>query len=695
MMYMTLRSWGKYLFYIPTALLVGTVFISIVRPDLVNTYMVSQNSQFYSSSQLLFVNLVSFVFIIIVFLIQNTTQSYSASLSKELSNDAHLRFIVAMLIIFLVVNTTFQYLGLGGIYELYSFVFGIAAILYLMSLISFTAYYLDLSNILDIAGRRVLKNTTQDRLFDTKYSPNQQAHQELLDDIILLRVLTQEAIENKNRKMVKSGIEHIESVYIEYIQTTDTTNNSFLKEVNNQYDFLIQSASSEYTRQKYLDLIVRSMGVISRETYRNTNDIYAPHYWIDGIKNIFYTTLGELDRTEAYTSSIQQISRFLVLTLNVPRSSGRDYNIYLKDLDNISEKCIQEGHGVPLQLCLSSYMWQIIAMMNETIKEEGKHPPRVFQGPLNSIERIYVDAEKSKDIDDRLLLAAYYRLNSYPTLVRYYGLYGLHPNEAAGMAEITSSPPEEFRAERRSEISLDYRKTEESVVEYFEKIIETQERISSVYVGTSYRDYYSVYPELLFIFCEDLNFKHAESQTLVKSLTDSLCKTIRSEAGNSQYNSPSKHVIREHISDYILISIYYYKVYDDNSIKHVLASFIDLYENLAQQYGEKNARWLYQLLKLAGSLIHNDPKLTETRKRLDTVLARDFYDPQVRNLSRQIQPKGVQLGYPPIDGMNNYKVSNRQVWKPIYDHINSNLFIYSKSKMERYHRYLERESNWV
>ena len=689
------QTLGKILFYLPTISLLGLAFVLISWPELLGKIIIDQTNQFLSSSQLLFVNLVGFVFIIVVFLIQNTTQSYSANLSKEVSNDLYLRLILIILILLLLYNTTIQYFRLSGIFELFSFAFSIAAVLYLTSLISFTAYYLDISNILDSAGERISKSISYDRLFDGKFqTPNKQEHQKLLNDIIFLRNLSQEAIENKDWEVANTGIENIQSVCVGYIEVVDFAGEDLFEEMNSQYEFLLRSATREYTRQKFLNPIVLSMGTILREIYKNTKDNTATSYWINSIKNVFYTTLDDLDRTKAYSTSIQEINRFLVLSLEKPKPTGYDYTVHLKDLDEISEECIEEGHEVALQSCLYSYMWQIVTMINGTIKEQRRHPPRKFQKPLDSIVSVYVDGGASTDIDSSLLLASYYGLDSYPTLIRYYGLYGLDPNRAALNAQITSSPPEEFEPEPRDQVSFDYPQSEEWLVNYFESIIETQKTISSIYIGTNRTDHYSAYPELLFVFCNDLNLEYEDSQILVDKLTSVFCNIILTDSVNKQNNRPREQVIKEDISDYMLISVYYYGN-DDDSMNAIISNFTLLYMNLVDELGRKDARWLYRLLKLVGSLIHSNPKLSDTRKFLDTVLAKGFYEPQNQNLSQQIQPREVQLGYPPINHVDGYQISSRQVWSGFDRYANNKIFTHFENKIERYHRYLERESNWV
>ena len=139
-----------------------------------------------------------------------------------------------------------------------------------------------------------------------------------------------------------------------------------------------------------------------------------------------------MDRTEALGMSVREINRVVILALETETQiGGSHYWQYSSYLEQIGRWSLKNGASTPLRICLSQFQWHYISMINSIVSERLYYQSHQLEKPLEEISELYSAAWESGHFDKGLLEAVFFRLDSFPSLFRYYGLYSLTPNQTA------------------------------------------------------------------------------------------------------------------------------------------------------------------------------------------------------------------------------------------------------------------------
>ncbi|KMT45677.1 hypothetical protein EL22_28465 [Halostagnicola sp. A56] len=186
--------------------------------------------------------------------------------------------------------------------------------------------------------------------------------------------------ETNDHELVVKCIQSLESIGVEYLEKLQSpVDDDFMRELNDQFEFLIQSASEEYTSQKYLGPLCESLGQLSRSTFVHTENQAQTSMWLQSLKNVFKQTYPDNDRTEAIGKSVKEINRTVVLSLEQETDIGTNhYWIYSGDIEDIAKIGARNAAIFPLRKCLGAYRWHFIAMSNALIADR-----RYFQSQVN------------------------------------------------------------------------------------------------------------------------------------------------------------------------------------------------------------------------------------------------------------------------------------------------------------------------
>lgn len=693
------HKWGTRLFFISLIIPLFLIVLAI-RFQGFNTYVTqSAESGFYSETLLLMVNLVGFVFIILVFIIQNTTQSYSSNLSKEVLKDNYLIAIPALFSLFTIYILSSIYFSLSDIFIFGSYLLSLSSLLLLLSLTLFVSHYLDISNIISVFVSRNIGDINRSNLFQYREIEAEDQLKKLKEDTSFFRNVGLEAIENNDYAVVDTCISSLESYGTTYLREVETpVEKEFIQHLNDQYTFILNDLGEEYSHQKNLETLSESIGKLARETYENSKSDKQTLLWLKSLKEIFELTQDGLDRTEAYGKSIREINRTILLYLNDDDPlTSTNYLTLSGPLEEIITKSVENsGNSTAVQICLQAYQWQIVTVLNNLSTESQNYSDYDIDTLFNTVYSIFKLSHDSGEVYDDLLIASYFRLNSLFSVIRYYGIYGLSGNEAAALSGITAQPPPEVSLKERSDDTFSNVRGERSFLTTFLMLVSTHNEITKLFTDTNYSDSFSGYTELFFITSRDLRGKITETDSVLnveKSIVENYCDAIESHIDENDGNRPDSQIIDSFV-DYILILYYFAR--EDRNDKQVyihVVQFVKLYSEVKSAHGKDSVRWLYRHLKLFGALIHDDPSLRRSRDLINELLAREFYEPD-SGLSRSITPM-ADMGYPRMDGINGISLSPKQTWKPEQQRINYITSIHMEKKCRRYHRYLLRESKWV
>ncbi|ADD03649.1 uncharacterized protein Nmag_0050 [Natrialba magadii ATCC 43099] len=689
---------GVFFFYIAILLPISVLVSYNLYPNAITNIAEPAEPTFYPESLLLMINLVGFSFIILVFVIQNATQSFSSNLSEEVLNDNYLRFIVILFLVFTTFNITSIYFGLSGLATLISYSSAIASLMLLLSLTLIVAHYLDVSNILSKRKDRNIEKIDRERLFKPPEIEKEDEHQELINETSFYRNIGLEAVENNEYDVADTCIDCLEDYGTNYLDIVETpVEKEFVRHLNDQYYFFIHDLGDEYSHQKNLETLVDSLGHLSRETYKNTKDSRQTLLWLNSLKEVFEITEDGLDRTDAYGTSIREINRTILLYLNDDDPHGfGTYGALTTPLEEIVSTSVEKsGNSAAIQISLAQFEWQLITIINNISTENRLYSDQVIENVLNAMVNIHSLSKDSDVVANDLVLASYFRLNSLMANIRYYGIYGLDPNHAALISSITSEPPAEAKIAQKDKPEFSNPRTERELLTIMMVLGSLVREVTNQFSDTNYYDFYSGYPELLFICSYDLDGMVNDDVGIInveKQLTEYFCDSLREEIGINNGSRPRATII-DQLSNYLVI-LYYTHLEDDDRLFYNLIYFAKLYSEIREEYSQEEAKWLYRHLKLFGALIHNRPQLNKSRTLLNQLLAHDFYEPN--HTHSQIMTSALSnKGYPDLDGMTGYPLSANQVWSQEQQMINQKFKMYLQNRCDRYHKYLKREQKWI
>jgi len=108
----TLRDWGKLSFWVVSVIV---LVLSVVAVSIENVYPSSlpTDTSIFSSALPVLVNMIGFLLVIFIFMVQNITREYAPELSKEVYKDKYLMLIFSILLLITLYNLIGVYFDIG------------------------------------------------------------------------------------------------------------------------------------------------------------------------------------------------------------------------------------------------------------------------------------------------------------------------------------------------------------------------------------------------------------------------------------------------------------------------------------------------------------------------------------------------------------------------------------------------------
>ena len=246
----------------------------------------------FSSALLVLVNMIGFLFVILIFVFQNITQEYNPDLSKEIYKDTYLVLIFAVLLLITMFNLSGLYFEWDYLFQSIGYILTACSFLYLIPLSLITGHYLNVSNTIRKSERRIRSKVTTANIYRPSVltaTPlkDEEFQQELTQDTLLVTNTAIQAIENNNHVLVITCIKALERIGQTYLDLLESpVEDDFVREINDQYKFIIQSTGRDYTSQKYLEPLCEAIGELSRSTFRNTENAAQTSLWLQSLQEI-------------------------------------------------------------------------------------------------------------------------------------------------------------------------------------------------------------------------------------------------------------------------------------------------------------------------------------------------------------------------------------------------------------------------
>lgn len=490
---------AKIIFKYSNLLLPVSIIVILLFPNSI----FFRESPFFSEPLILLVNLVGFVFIVTIFMIQNVTQSYSSNLSKEIFRDPYLRKIFVALLFIMGYNLTGLYFELGWIFQFFSYVLSMISFSYIVSLVLLTSHYLTIENTIKRAENRIKSKISKDNIY--KYSDENRVKddkfiQELGNDCLLITNTAIEAINNNEHEIVNQCISSLEDIGITYLSLLESpAEDDFITELNKQFELLINKTSGEYTTQKYLDNLYTSLGTLARKTYTTTYNSSQTGLWLRSLKNIVKRIYPKMNLTNAVGGSIQEINRVAIIAIQTNRPNTEyDPGVFSRYIDDIAEIGLIHNSRFVISHCLDAYTWQFICKVNCLTSEEIYYRSHHLKNSVEEITDLSVKAIQNQGIRSSSIKDKFFRQVSLMILLRCYGLYSLTPQQALPLIAFPTSPPEEIEFTPRP-VEFDDLGLERELIKGLEGVVEFLDRMTEAFRRSNLHEVYSGYVEFAFI----------------------------------------------------------------------------------------------------------------------------------------------------------------------------------------------------
>ena len=607
------------------------------------------NPAIFDQSLSLILNFMSVIFLLVIFLIQNANQEYSQRLSVLIFKDKYLIGILIFILGFSAFNLTGLYLGWTSPFDLISYVLSIIAVLLIGAIILFTGYFLSISNIVDYVTDRMLRKIEPRNIYST-WRPLVPDHDEeftedLVKDVHLLFSTGSRAIEEDQREVFESTLDSISEVSDRYLEQTsgEITNDDFVNEIADYFEFLIKTALEDDSRQKYLDDIAEAMSDIALSIVDH-RDMGGQSQMVGrllkSIKDLFYRSYG-LDLTSVGHVCIDKIDEVSVAALEDGDYSTYDYyNSHLDDIADICAEAKQYYSALLLQRALNKYQWQYVKLVQLLLDEKlavEEWQIRDFFDDLSS--RFNEATSEASHSQEQLIYAALYGANSFNWKLKKADIQGI----------------ENPRIERLTK-------------EYLEEYIDFHHRILTTDIGNNHIFAYSAFPEMLYLVSHNIELSDKFESELVKQINDNWLDYIRQyhqyciEEDEGVYSK-----VEESMMDYYALLIFFHRG-DEELLQEFTEDLVSIYNDLPKnqdsRWGDAVNRSLYKQLKLYGCWLSLSYRLEEAFPTLFDVLVADFQE--VEHPGKAL-PTSVteKYGYPYQHGTGRYGpwlMSPSQVW---------------------------------
>lgn len=628
---------------------VGTVLASLIIAVAIGTgnsipifSMLSRTptSNFFGSSLNLILSIISLVFLVVIFLVQNATQEYSSRLSSVILRDRYFLATIGFILVGSIYSISGNYFDAGAPFTLIGYAFSIATILLVGALIAFTGYFLNIANIIEYITKQIENEISTDKIYrpnpfgvplqDDEYIGHLTSRTQLIVSTCI------KAVEQNQQPVVDTCLDSLTRITDQFLdQTTDQdVNEDFLQELNDQFQFIGSAAFEEYTRQKYSESVVQAIGEIGVNITKARELGAQAGSWASLLGDLFTDSL-EFDRTNAAGLSIQKLGE---MSLSAIKQGDFDtVRLCMGEFEDISTVCAAGNHPylANLMQSLHGQYQKMYAAYLHALLEEG-YTSEYDRSQL--LEEFADSFNKGKST-----------YGFYNDQVLFAGPFGLKPfagKVAAPLLEHQDPDP----------------RTQQYLKEDLEALVNFLHEISLTNTEANQPDLYKGYTQFLFTFEQAAPLEPDDKTDLIAQLNDTWLQLVAETYSTAIEDEENvDHNLNERMSDVTALLIYFHRD-DPEDLAELIEPYADMYRELADTYNdtdtftERNLKNLYKQLKLMGAWINRFHDPESVTPQLWEVLVDEFYEiPE--NQSRIPRPLMPRYGYP-----NDASFSSRDEW---------------------------------
>lgn len=579
-------------------------------------------------------SIIGFLVAVIIFLIQHISSKYH---SEELEGlPIFLKYFITTLIILLVYisfNFLALYFKLGYPYTFISLIFSISLIWLILTTIIFAYYNTKVSTILGMISRDIIKFIEKKKAFKRIPIFNEIAYTDDFTDslnkkvsIFVKNIIN--AVSNNQDVIFKDSLDSLEQIthhYLEQSKHIQATDDKFLNELNDQFNFIISESLKSYN-QKILEDVARTIGAISLDIikYRKgMGDVnnFALN-WLATLKNLFMKSYSK-DRTVVCHICLEEINNVIILTLD--NGFYRSYDTYKMFIDEISEtlsKVNQYWSAILLQKALLMYQYQFLKFLELSRTNKIAFSKTFLEHFFDKLAKIFNEAKNTHTSfgNNAVIFASLYGIDSFAQKIAKFRLTHLKED-----------------------------KTKRNIATHIKEFLEFNKNILNVNPGKNDNRIYDSFAESLFLITKYIDLTEEDKKSLITILSRNLIEHVKMRYMNAIINYDDRlYELKEATIDYFAILIYLFRDRPE-IIMDIFQQFTELYSLIKRKGKNENqqrlVRPLYKELKLYSCWINIFPALKNVNKPIIKILREDFYEPTFPNRI-SIPSLFEQYGYP-------------------------------------------------
>ena len=626
-------QYGKRLFWFAVSI-VGFAVVSIAA--VVGGYSVPYISiliqapthDFFGSSLTLILSIISLVFIIVIFLVENANREYSFRLSSVILRDRYFLATIGFVLLGSIFSISGSYFELGAPYTLLGFAFSIATILLVGALIAFAGYFINIANIIEYTTLKIEANIKSGNIYKSNSFgvplQNEEYIAQLTSQTQLIVSTCIKAIEKNQQPVVDSCLDSLARITSRFLdETTERdVNEDFLQELNDQFQFIGSASFEDSSRQKYSERVAETIGDIGVDITNSRELGTQGGLWAKLLEEIFMDSL-EFDRTKAASISIRKLGEMSIAAINQGDNSVRAYQSKLK---NISTVCTTGNHSYLaglLQTVHGQYQEMYVAYLNALLTE----------GHVSDydVQKLFEDFAESFN-------KAKVNYDHYNTQIVHAGVFGSQSFASTVAAPLVQH--EDIDAQ-----------TQPYLQEYLEEMVKFFYDISVVNTESNHPDLYKGYIQFLYVLERTELFESDGNKELISQLNNTWLELIAETYSSANKNEENvDHHLNRRMSDFTALLIYFHRK-EPKTLAEFIEPLAELYLELDNNYDrsndyiDRNLTAFYKQLKLAGAWINRFHDPETLTPQLWAILLEDFYEiPETRSkIPRRLMPK---YGYP-------------------------------------------------
>lgn len=594
---------GKGLFYLGLAVLLIsslTIVLEIILgKQIIPDIFLGNSNDFFGTSINAILGTASIVFVLVVFITENASKGYSSKFTKDVFTNKFFISIISIILGASIFGVSGDYLGLEGYWLLLGYSATIASIILIGSLLAFGAYFIEMSNLLEMR-----KNKINNRLKSRKtiFSPffgfikgDREFIDYIKDEVDDFTDISIESLENSDKKIFNASLKSLEDIASRYINlmSENSVETDILGHINNKLVQIAEAVIEDHQRPTHAENIIEKIGDIGIKISKTESIGNRSGSWSYSLRNLFYKCLS-LDRSNSASIILEKLGDMCVTSVQ-NKSMNRNHNVHRSYLNDIAMDISSSGGAYSaalVQKATEQYQKIYLAYL-EIILEGGYVEEYELETVLDELKEILSNASKNQDF--------------YGNQVIFANLFGIDSFANSIIRVISEKEELNPKSEKQLKVGL-------------EQIVDLLDNLAAENLEENPKEVFKSFTRFIFVFSIS-NLNEDSTIDLVRKLHQSLLDIIKRVYASEENNSNVRNSLKQSYLNSVALLIYFNSE-DLRILSEEFAELAEFYNTIPEENNGKHE--LYGIIKMIGAWIENYEDLSHISPELLSILLDDF-----------------------------------------------------------------------